>query len=60
MPVWRNWQTQWTQNPPKFTSCRFESGHWYHKKYDTSLNEMFFLLDRNKTHSTHLNYHTVY
>ena len=25
MPGWRNWQTQWTQNPPLATACEFES-----------------------------------
>jgi hypothetical protein len=29
VPEWRNWQTQWTQNPPDFGPCRFDSylGH---------------------------------
>ena len=34
MPKWRNWQTQWTQNPPLLKACRFESGlrHQYFKQ----------------------------
>ena len=30
LPVWRNWQTQQTQNLPWATMCRFESGHRHH------------------------------
>ena len=30
LPVWRNWQTQQTQNLPWETMCRFESGHRHH------------------------------
>ena len=29
-PEWRNWQTQWTQNPPMATSCEFESRLGHH------------------------------
>ena len=32
MPKWRNWQTQWTQNPPLATACRFKSGLRHHEK----------------------------
>ena len=32
LPVWRNWQTQQTQNLPLATMCRFESGHRHHEK----------------------------
>jgi hypothetical protein len=40
VPEWRNWQTQWTQNPPDFGPCRFDSylghqlyaGHRTHSK----------------------------
>ena len=30
MPEWRNWQTQWTQNPPLATTCEFESRLGHH------------------------------
>ena len=26
MLLWRNWQTQWTQNPSVAIPCRFKSG----------------------------------
>ena len=29
-PEWRNWQTQWTQNPPLATTCEFESRLGHH------------------------------
>ena len=29
-PGWRNWQTQWTQNPPVATPCEFESRSRHH------------------------------
>src|SRR5690606_4486745 len=29
-PVWRNWYTHGTQNPPGATSCRFDSDHRHH------------------------------
>ena len=31
MPLWRNWQTRWTQNPVVATPCGFDS-HRRHRK----------------------------
>ena len=34
MAVWRNWQTQWTQNPPGATPSRFDSGDGHSKQLE--------------------------
>ena len=31
MPVWRNRQTRWTQNPVPSRACRFDPGHRYYE-----------------------------
>ena len=38
MPVWRNRQTRWTQNPVPSRACRFDPGHrYYNLKHDGKL-----------------------
>ena len=29
LPMWRNWQTRWTQNPVPSRACRFDPDHRY-------------------------------
>lgn len=31
LPLWRNWQTRWTQNPVGATPSRFDPGEWHSK-----------------------------
>jgi hypothetical protein len=47
MPVWRNRQTRWTQNPVPARACRFDPGRRYHMKQalsDVIISECLFFV----------------
>ena len=41
-PLWRNWQTRWTQNPVVAISCRFDPGQRHQKRPEGEIPKVFF------------------